>query len=156
MHGAALPILPFGFHGTYRKPESHAAPLAVNTDRSAQEISTLFMAGFPEDMTDREFSNMFLFAKGFEASMLKYPQPTKSEDDFRKPGDRHGTWSQADRDGQHSPPQREPEQPSAKNKQIIGFAKFSTREEALQARDVLNGFRIDTDRGCIPVSYTHL
>lgn len=149
MHGAALPILPFGFHGTYRKPESHAAPLAVNTDRSAQEISTLFMAGFPEDMTDREFSNMFLFAKGFEASMLKYPQPTKSEDDFRKPGDRHGTWSQADRDGQHSPPQQEPEQPSAKNKQIIGFAKFSTREEALQARDVLNGFRIDTDRGCI-------
>ncbi|WFD17966.1 hypothetical protein MCAP1_000177 [Malassezia caprae] len=148
MHGAGLPTLPLGFHGGYRKPESHAAPLAANNDRSMQEISTLFLAGFPEDMTDREFSNMFLFAKGFEASMLKYPQPTKSEDDFRKTGERHGAYY-PDRDGQHSPQQREPEQPSAKNKQIIGFAKFSTREEALQARDVLNGFRIDTERGCI-------
>lgn len=148
MHGVGLPSFPLGFHGAYRKPESHAVPLAANTDRSMQEISTLFMAGFPEDMTDREFSNMFLFAKGFEASMLKYPQPTKSEDDFRKAGERHGAWF-LDRDGQHTPPEREPEQPSAKNKQIIGFAKFSTREEALQARDILNGFRIDTERGCI-------
>ena len=40
-------------------------------------------------------------------------------------------------------------QPSPKSKQIIGFAKFSCREEALQARDVLNGFRIDSERGCI-------
>lgn len=150
---AAMPVTalhdhPLGFHGAYRKPESHAS-VAVGSDRNVQEISTLFMAGFPEDITDREFSNLFLFAKGFEASMLKYPQPTKSEDDIRKMGDRHGPWPPIDREGKASPSQREPEPSSGKSKQIIGFAKFSTREEALQARDVLNGFRIDPDRGCI-------
>ncbi|WFD21900.1 Checkpoint protein hus1 [Malassezia equina] len=145
MHGATVPTAPLGFHGAYRKSDSHPA----NTDRTMQEISTLFMAGFPEDMTDREFSNMFLFAKGFEASMLKYPQPSKSEDDIRKAGDRYNTWPPIEREVHKSPSQREPEQPSAKNRQIIGFAKFSTREEALQARDILNGFRIDTERGCI-------
>lgn len=145
MHGATVPSAPHGFHGAYRKSDSHPA----NTDRTMQEISTLFVAGFPEDMTDREFSNMFLFAKGFEASMLKYPQPSKSEDDIRKAGDRHNTWPPVEREVHHSPSQREPEPPSAKNRQIIGFAKFSTREEALQARDILNGFRIDTERGCI-------
>ncbi|KAK9761688.1 hypothetical protein K7432_013214, partial [Basidiobolus ranarum] len=34
-------------------------------------------------------------------------------------------------------------------KQIIGFAKFRSRLEALQARDVLNGRKVDADRGCV-------
>lgn len=125
------------------------------SERSPQEISTLFMAGFPDDITDREFSNMFLFAKGFEASMLKYPTPSSNslkgdEADSRKLGERHSTWTSINSD----PDSRETsnsgnDAPTAKNKQIIGFAKFTTREEALQARDVLNGFRVDPDRGCI-------
>ncbi|KAJ1339443.1 hypothetical protein BSLG_005924 [Batrachochytrium salamandrivorans] len=32
---------------------------------------------------------------------------------------------------------------------VIGFAKFRTRSEAVKARDVLNGRRIDVDRGAI-------
>lgn len=113
------------------------------------------MAGFPDNITEREFANMFLFAKGFEASMLKYPTPAmpmRTDDvDGRKPMDRRGGWPggafhEAGREAMGTAHEAAP---SAKNKQIIGFAKFTTREEALQARDVLNGFRVDPDRGCI-------
>ena len=58
-------------------------------ERPTQEITTLFLAGFPDDITEREFANMFLFAKGFEASMLKHPttngaqKPEESADSRR-------------------------------------------------------------------------
>lgn len=35
------------------------------------EISTLFVVGFPENIQQREFQNMFLFSPGFEAATLK-------------------------------------------------------------------------------------
>lgn len=138
---------------------SYAIPTrkdVLANERPPQEISTLFLAGFPEDITDREFSNMFLFAKGFEASMLKYPntnavqQLKPDEAEARRAADKRvsgPTGLGAEKEGagrDASDPQ-----PSPKSKQIIGFAKFSCREEALQARDVLNGFRIDSERGCI-------
>ena len=41
-----------------------------------EEISTLFIVGFPDDMAEREFHNMFLFAPGFEAATLKIPVTT--------------------------------------------------------------------------------
>ena len=116
-------------------------------ERPTQEITTLFLAGFPDDITEREFANMFLFAKGFEASMLKHPttngaqKPEESADSRRANEKLRTAGSEKE--------MRESESQTSRNKQIIGFAKFSTREEALQARDVLNGFRIDSDRGCI-------
>ncbi|WVO15152.1 hypothetical protein L204_102796 [Cryptococcus depauperatus] len=36
-------------------------------------ISTIFVVGFPEDMSEREFQNIFSFASGFEAATLKFP-----------------------------------------------------------------------------------
>lgn len=146
-HGLeTLPIRPipapysssYGVHG--RKDNS------VN-ERPPQEITTLFLAGFPDDITEREFANMFLFAKGFEASMLKYPttngaQKPEESTDPRRTNEKLRTASSEKE-------VRESESQASRNKQIIGFAKFTTREEALQARDVLNGFRIDSDRGCI-------
>lgn len=116
-------------------------------ERPTQEITTLFLAGFPDDITEREFANMFLFARGFEASMLKYPtingaQKSEESADSRRANEKLRTTGSEKE-------MRESESHTSRNKQIIGFAKFSTREEALQARDVLNGFRIDSDRGCI-------
>lgn len=113
---------PIGWNGHtgYRGDPAH--------DRGNQEITTLFIAGFPEDISDREFSNLFLFARGFEASMLKHsnsPSSNEGEGDGRR------------------------EEAPAKNRQIIGFAKFQTREDAFEARDILNGFRIDPERGCV-------
>lgn len=39
-----------------------------------EEISTIFVVGFPEDMQEREFQNMFIFSPGFEAATLKVPE----------------------------------------------------------------------------------
>lgn len=51
---------------------------AGGSDRGAgasgdEEINTIFVVGFPDDITEREFVNMFAFATGFEAAMLKAP-----------------------------------------------------------------------------------
>ncbi|KAK9761846.1 hypothetical protein K7432_012943 [Basidiobolus ranarum] len=83
----------------------------------SEEITTIFVIGFPEDMQEREFQNMFIFSPGFEAATLKVPQGSEPEIGGRK--------------------------------QIIGFAKFRSRLEALQARDILSGKKIDFDRGCM-------
>ncbi|WRT63108.1 uncharacterized protein IL334_000011 [Kwoniella shivajii] len=39
-------------------------------------ISTIFVVGFPDDMSEREFQNIFIFANGFEAATLKFPSGT--------------------------------------------------------------------------------
>lgn len=51
-----------------------------------EEISTLFVVGFPENMQEREFQNMFVFSPGFEAATLKIPSimTTLIEEDTRK------------------------------------------------------------------------
>ena len=43
-----------------------------------EEISTIFVVGFPDDMQEREFQNMFIFSPGFEAATLKIPQKDSS------------------------------------------------------------------------------
>ncbi|KAK9767557.1 hypothetical protein K7432_002572 [Basidiobolus ranarum] len=83
----------------------------------SEEITTIFVIGFPEDMLEREFQNMFVFSPGFEAATLKVSQTHETEDGTRK--------------------------------QTIGFAKFRSRLEALQARDILSGKKVDTERCCL-------
>ncbi|TFK72062.1 hypothetical protein BDN72DRAFT_855827 [Pluteus cervinus] len=164
---------------------------------TAEEISTIFVVGFPEDMQacEREFQNMFTFCPGFEAATLKIPnkeytaygslvganpppglrtagqgyQPytgpndpynlvTVNQGGVVVDGGRDGTmtsWPAAAVPGDDgvnahflgaagagaaSMPPR---------KQIIGFAKFRTREEALMARDVLQGRRVDIEKGAV-------
>jgi hypothetical protein len=46
-----------------------------------EEISTIFVVGFPDDMHEREFQNMFVFTPGFEAATLKIPNKEPQEDD---------------------------------------------------------------------------
>lgn len=190
---------------------SSGSQIGMNTGlegpRNGEEITTVFIVGFPDDMTEREFANMFLFAKGFEASTLKIPAGMNSTP--LRPGEnvstgaggpynavnvtgsnlfdmqssnggagssvggsswdeqsislglsRHGSGPDSfgsmstiaagagDRNsmgglqgGIMGPP--------GKIKQIIGFAKFRTRAEALEARDALNGRKIDAERGCV-------
>ncbi len=38
-----------------------------------EDITTIFVVGFPDDMREREFNNLFTFAEGFEGSVLKIP-----------------------------------------------------------------------------------
>ncbi|PWN19074.1 hypothetical protein BCV69DRAFT_59829 [Microstroma glucosiphilum] len=171
--------------------------LMSNSGQPAEEITTIFIVGFPDDMTEREFSNMFLFARGFEASTLKVPGggplPTPGGDGSRSvgrgdgsggpggpyqavmPGANHfdlasnGGWDEhslnmalgrqtndssfgmnalnlGDNGGRGGPSNVAG---AGKIKQIIGFAKFRSRGEALEARDALNGKKIDSERGCV-------
>lgn len=173
--------------------------------RNGEEITTVFIVGFPDDMTEREFANMFLFAKGFEASTLKIPAGMNTaplrpgENASAGPGGpynavnvtgsnlfdmqsgnggagssvggsswdehaismgltRHGsgpdsfgsmsTIAAGERNSMGGL-QSGIMGPPGKIKQIIGFAKFRTRAEALEARDALNGRKIDAERGCV-------
>ncbi|KAI9024094.1 hypothetical protein DFJ74DRAFT_667269 [Hyaloraphidium curvatum] len=97
-------------------PAAGLAPYPARPSSQAdEEITTIFVVGFPDDMSEREFQNMFIFSPGFEAATLKIPN---QEDE--------GTG----------------------RKQIIGFAKFRSRLEALEARDILTGRKVDADKGC--------
>ena len=119
---------------------------------------------------------MFTFSPGFEAATLKIPNkeytayngiaPNRSLPNYNGPGDpynlmtlnsagvlvdaREGTmasWSASmggDEGSFHMPGVNAPPR-----KQIIGFAKFRNREAALEARDVLQGRRIDIEKGAV-------
>ncbi|OAD78562.1 hypothetical protein PHYBLDRAFT_90548, partial [Phycomyces blakesleeanus NRRL 1555(-)] len=84
------------------------------------DVTTIFVVGFPDDMMEREFQNMFTFSPGFEAASLKWH--CKDQDD-----DSTGL--------------------SNGKKQMIGFARFRTRMEAMEAVEVLSGKKIDQDKG---------
>ena len=47
-----------------------------------EEITTIFVVGFPDDMQEREFQNMFTFATGFEAAILKIPSNTNESEEY--------------------------------------------------------------------------
>ncbi|CAE6527373.1 unnamed protein product [Rhizoctonia solani] len=167
-----------------------------------EEISTIFVVGFPDDMSEREFQNMFTFSSGFEAATLKIPnkepgygassngQGLTSANALRSgafpangfvtggPNDPYnlvtvnsggvvldppapsapGQWPSDDPyairtlplTGAPSATGNELNHltmPAPPRKQIIGFAKFRTRQEALEARDVLQGRRVDAEKG---------
>ncbi|KAM0793545.1 hypothetical protein ACM66B_000982 [Microbotryomycetes sp. NB124-2] len=157
----------------------------------SEEISTIFVVGFPEDMMEREFQNMFLFANGFQAATLKIPASTvvarERERDLATAAavnaavggglgvltgyaDTFGGGSEGMGPGSvagshddaylplgeqaYSTPlgpivsRESAGSPAGQRKQIIGFAKFHTRAQALEARDILNGRKVDIEKGC--------
>ncbi len=108
---------------------------------SPDEISTIFVVGFPPDVREREFQNLFMFASGFEGASLKVPeQSIEQSDESLTAG--QSEFGFVNRTHNTTP------QPIFKQ-QIIGFARFQRRQDALAARDHLNGRCIDVERGCI-------
>jgi hypothetical protein len=121
---------------------------------------------------------MFTFSSGFEAATLKipnkeltsygsntsagsarYPQSYASSNDPYNVATvgQGGVVSDNVRDGpasswlgstedSHYLPAALPQPP---RKQIIGFAKFRSRSEALEARDILQGRRVDIEKGAV-------
>jgi hypothetical protein len=59
----------------------------TTTTNVKEEISTIFVVGFPEDMQEREFQNMFMFSPGFEAATLKVPSSTNGTKDVSQDDD---------------------------------------------------------------------
>ncbi|KAI9299916.1 hypothetical protein BJ944DRAFT_235274 [Cunninghamella echinulata] len=109
-------------------------PPSINTSANHnEEISTIFVVGFPEDMLEREFQNMFLFSPGFEAATLKIPNKDQEEDMLPNNNNNNNNNNNS----------------NSGRKQIIGFAKFKTRMEAIEARDIINGRKVDNEKGSI-------
>ncbi|KAI0089250.1 hypothetical protein BDY19DRAFT_133842 [Irpex rosettiformis] len=176
---------PYGTNGPTQVLSSVVnGPLHGSSQQQPQEeISTIFVVGFPDDMSEREFQNMFTFSSGFEAATLKIPNRELtsygSTGLVSAPGTRinglpmhsgsndpynlvtvnqggvvvdgHGgttsSWAAPPipftDDGHFIQTVQPP------RKQIIGFAKFRTRQEALEARDVLQGRRVDLEKGSV-------
>ncbi|KAI0309510.1 hypothetical protein OF83DRAFT_1038947, partial [Amylostereum chailletii] len=175
------------------QPSTNHANAAQAPPGPQEEISTIFVVGFPEDMQEREFQNMFTFSAGFEAATLKIPNKDLSSygqggipagGNPLRPGGmgyghahggpndpynlvtinqggvvvdngRDGTtssWQPAD-DSHFSHLLSNGQGPAGNNannrKQIIGFAKFRSRAEALEARDTLQGRRVDIEKGAV-------
>ncbi|CAG8626490.1 777_t:CDS:2, partial [Acaulospora colombiana] len=85
-------------------------------------------------MQEREFQNMFIFSPGFEAATLKIPQKDCSDDDGSANGS-SGIGSSSNNgiiNGNNA------------RKQI-----FRTRLEALEARDILSGRKVDAEKGSV-------
>ncbi|KAI0340878.1 hypothetical protein BDW22DRAFT_358196 [Trametopsis cervina] len=176
----------FGANGPSQAPSSvvnGAGHGGSQQQQPQEEISTIFVVGFPDDMSEREFQNMFTFSSGFEAATLKIPNRELtsygsaglvsasgtrmnglpmhggSNDPYNLVTVNQGGVVVDGRDGTTSswpaPPMPfmddshfvQTVQPP--RKQIIGFAKFRTRQEALEARDVLQGRRVDLEKGSI-------
>lgn len=145
-----------------------------------EEISTIFVVGFPDDMQEREFQNMFTFSSGFEAATLKIPnkeltsygsngnvapnRPPLYPQSYNASNDPYslvttnqgGVVVDNGRDGTTAWPVPADESsylpsaaPQPPRKQIIGFAKFRTRQEALDAKDILQGRRVDIEKGAV-------
>lgn len=179
-----------------------------------------FVVGFPEDIQEREFQNMFLFARGFEAATLKIPASTAAARErdaaaaaavsaiaatlpaFSVPppppalDPKHGygsgmvssggssydhlnnslyeetfhaaTIANGSGSGPHGHIDNAQRVSSAlaaaaltatastaslanttNKKQIIGFAKFRSKDDAMIARDLLSGRKIDPEKGCV-------
>ncbi|KAG5459046.1 MAG: hypothetical protein BJ554DRAFT_614 [Olpidium bornovanus] len=121
-----------------------SANVAVN----GEEISTIFVVGFPEDMQEREFQNMFVFCVGFEAATLKIPT-FSAEDVDPLSGSMANPRKQIVSGPKIRPPQAAEEAGPDLGCRAIGFAKFRTRLDALEARDVLSGRKVDAEKGSV-------
>ncbi|KAF8076726.1 hypothetical protein FPV67DRAFT_1407729, partial [Lyophyllum atratum] len=192
INAGATPSGPPGLAPPANTSTANPSSSSANTE----EISTIFVVGFPEDMQEREFQNMFTFSPDFEAATLKIPNKeytayggvvgggpggsaglrnaytgfggpndpynlvTVNQGGVVVDGGRDGTMTSwpanvqgedltgmpflggalaGGNPGMNMPPR----------KQIIGFAKFKTRDAALQARDGLQGRRVDIDKGAV-------
>ncbi|KAF8592691.1 hypothetical protein K439DRAFT_30515 [Ramaria rubella] len=185
-------------------PQTQQQQQNARGDQAQEEISTIFVVGFPEDMHEREFQNMFTFSLGFEAATLKIPNKDSSaygpaagtpgaastlrqagflpsasypanahtqagtgpysgaQDPYNLvtvnsggvvvdgPQGTSSSWQQPGSSDQYPNEPSHAQPPTLPpRKQIIGFAKFRSRQEALDARDILQGRRVDIEKGAV-------
>lgn len=151
-----------------QNPASSTATSGTSVVAGQEEISTIFVVGFPDDMQEREFQNMFTFSQGFEAATLKIPNKDNTNyassagrpyaapnDPFSLVPPNQGAGVENGRDGNWPADESSGVAQFGNNggapprKQIIGFAKFRTRQDALIAKDLLQGKRIDMEKGAV-------
>ncbi|GAA6040339.1 hypothetical protein JCM8097_007564, partial [Rhodosporidiobolus ruineniae] len=185
----SAPSGPLGF------PSSSTQPSLPPALAPGEDLSTIFVVGFPDDFTAREFELLFTFADGFEGAALKVPPATVAMRELEREvgaavvaaavsagGSENGSSGgggekeEKDREQQERasasaiPPHlaaatsvpapssgastplstsgavslnSSTSTSAAARKQIIGFARFSTRPQAEEAIEVLTGRKVD-------------
>ncbi|KAI9274835.1 hypothetical protein BDA99DRAFT_556215 [Phascolomyces articulosus] len=143
-----------------------------STTTTIDDVTTIFVVGFPDDMSEREFQNMFTFSLGFEAASLKWhckdqeevivveqssllttpplPPPLSSSSSTSSAMNISSTTNNNNNNNSNN---NNSNNNAINNlsgkKQMIGFARFRTRLEAMEAVEVLNGKRVDQERGTL-------
>jgi hypothetical protein len=64
----------------YHRATSPVQSQQSSSNNSLEDVTTIFVVGFPEDMAEREFQNMFTFCPGFEAASLKWHCKDQEDD----------------------------------------------------------------------------
>ncbi|BGO88607.1 hypothetical protein NBRC10512v2_000223 [Rhodotorula toruloides] len=146
---------------------------SLGAGESSEAVTTIFVVGFPDDTTEREFQNMFAFAEGFEAATLKVPAPLSAlelaaQEHKEREEEAMGLLApvppmpglpphlqsslssvSSAREGAGTPSSTNGQAGQGQlqqRRQIIGFAKFRTRRQAAEAVDILSGRKIDPER----------
>ncbi|ORZ02688.1 hypothetical protein BCR43DRAFT_500691 [Syncephalastrum racemosum] len=108
-----------------------------NGNFNQDDVTTIFVVGFPEDMLEREFQNMFTFSPGFEAASLKWHCKDQDDDSTGNSALNSASTTSTLNGG------------GVSKKQMIGFARFRTRLEAMEAVEVLSGKKVDNEKGAV-------
>lgn len=138
---------------------------------SAEDVSTVFLVGLPDDMSERELTNMFLFCPGFECALLGCRG--KIDEEIRQiipslliPSASASAMDSSPQSSSYSSSEASSAQPSvavaASNvmssssassksvkggKQLIGLIKLESNQKALEVCDFLNGKSVDREKG---------
>ncbi|KAI3433541.1 hypothetical protein D9Q98_003351 [Chlorella vulgaris] len=59
-------------HYAYYAPPPQPAPIQQQPAPAADEVRTVFVSGFPDDVRERELNNMLRFLAGYEASQMHF------------------------------------------------------------------------------------
>lgn len=129
----------FNISNSSSSTSSSGASSPTSSNNSPIDISTIFIIGFPDDFKERELTNMFLFAPGFEGAVLKTTCISTCPAYFQSATTTTNS-SNSNSNSVTEDPQR---------KQLIGFVKFSKPAEALYALEILNGRILDLERGLV-------
>jgi hypothetical protein len=78
------------FRTTSPIQQSSTVTSNTNTSNNVDDVTTIFVVGFPEDMVEREFQNMFTFCHGFEAASLKWHCKDGQEEEFTVASNNNG------------------------------------------------------------------
>lgn len=72
-------------------PTSTQQQIGNTSNPASDDVTTIFVVGFPDDMQEREFQNMFTFSPGFEAASLKWHSKDQEEDASSNANGANGT-----------------------------------------------------------------
>lgn len=114
-----------------------------------EDVSTIYLTGLPSDVTSRELRALFRFAPGFEAAVaLESTTPLTLHllhSDHWSPWQRTHLLADVLNEIHHTDTQSLNNLSMMEESCLVGFAKFACRQDAIDARQHLNGKPFDPE-----------